>query len=165
MNKVDTELLSFFSEIQAAQQRIKPFIPTTPISDSFSISEETGKTVRLKWDNKLRTGSFKERGALNFLLSMTPEERAQGVIAASAGNHALGVSYYAQKLGVPCHLIMPVNAPLVKVGSCRSFGAKIIFRPTLQDAIISAKESAQQDNLTYLPPYDHLFTTKLHSWP
>ena len=151
-------LLPSLADIEAARQRIAPYIPVTPLSVATSISETLGRTVSFKWDNKLRTGSFKERGALNFLLSMDPQARSKGVIAASAGNHALGVSFHANRLSVPCHLVMPVNAPLVKVESCRAFGAKITLHGTLSDSITHAKEIAQKEGTTYLPPFDHLFT-------
>jgi threonine dehydratase len=153
-----TTPLPSLADIEAAQQRIAPYIPVTPVSIGTSISEALGRTVSFKWDNKLRTGSFKERGALNFLLSMDPQLRSKGVIAASAGNHALGVSYHANRLNVPCHLVMPLNAPLVKVESCRAFGAKITLHGTLSDSITRAKEIAQKEGITYLPPFDHLFT-------
>jgi threonine dehydratase len=141
--------------IRVAEQRIRPFLPVTPASKANSLAEKLGLELFIKWDNKLRTGSFKERGALNFLLSLDDATRGKGVIAASAGNHALGVSFHAQQLKAPCHLIMPVNAPLVKIESCRAFGASITQHGSLSDAIVLAKERSVKEGLTYIPPYDH----------
>ena len=145
------------SLIREAEQRIRPFLAATPVTSVNSLSQKLGIELLVKWDNKLRTGSFKERGALNFLLSLDAPTRARGVIAASAGNHALGVSFHAQQLKTPCHLIMPSNAPLVKVESCRRFGATITQHGSLADAIVLAKERAIHDGLTYIPPFDHEF--------
>ena len=85
------------AEIEAARARIAPHLPVTPVSHATMLSEELGKHITIKWDNKFRTGSFKERGALNFLLNLDQAARAKGICTASAGNHALGVSYHAQR--------------------------------------------------------------------
>ncbi len=143
------------SDIEAARARIAPHLPVTPVSEALSLSEELQRQIFLKWDNKLRTGSFKERGALNFLLSMPPKALAQGVCTASAGNHALGLSFHAQRLSAPCHIVMPVSAPIVKIQSCRAFGAEVIFRPTFQEALDYAQELARERGYTYVPPFDH----------
>ena len=143
------------SDIEAARARIAPHLPVTPVTQSLWLSEEFKRTVYLKWDNKLRTGSFKERGALNFLLSLDSATLARGVCTASAGNHALGLSFHAQRLGAPCHIVMPTNAPLVKIQSCRSVGAEVIFRRTFQEALEHAQELAREHGYTYVPPFDH----------
>ena len=116
------------SDIEAARTRLAPYLQVTPLTRAASLSEELQRDIFLKWDNKLRTGSFKERGALNFLLSLDKAALARGVCTASAGNHALGLSFHAQRLSVPCHIVMPINAPIVKSQSCRAFGAEVDHR-------------------------------------
>src|SRR5262249_17365785 len=102
-------------DIQAAQRRIRDSIYLSPCARSETFSQSTGNDVYLKLDNLQRTGAFKERGALNKLLSLGAEERKQGVIAASAGNHAQGVAYHAGKLGIRAQICMPLTTPLIKV--------------------------------------------------
>lgn len=143
------------AEIEAAKERLAPHLPVTPVSHAVSISEILGKHITIKWDNKLRTGSFKERGALNFLLCLDPAIRERGVCTASAGNHALGVSYHCQRLGIPCEIIVPVNAPLVKIERCKKFGAKISYQNSLAEAMVYAQNLARETNITYVPPFDH----------
>jgi len=144
-----------FADIELARDRISPFLPITPLTHSVSLSEEFQRSVFVKWDNKLRTGSFKERGALNFLLSMREDELSRGVCAASAGNHALALSFHANRLKVPCHLVMPTSAPLVKVESCRKLGAHIAQKANLVDCLEFAQELSKSEGLTFVPPYDH----------
>lgn len=143
------------ADIQAAQARLAPFLPITPVTKGLGLSDEFKRSIFCKWDNKLRTGSFKERGALNFLLSLSEAQLKKGVCAASAGNHALALSYHAHRLNVTCHLVMPTSAPLVKVESCRKLGAKITEAPSLYEAMPRAKELAQSEGYTYIPPFDH----------
>lgn len=150
------------SEIEAARERLRPHLPVTPVSAALSISEKINKRLHIKWDNKLRTGSFKERGALNFLLRLPPEVQRRGVCTASAGNHALGVSYHAQRLGISCEIVVPVNAPLVKIERCKRFGAKISYRASLSEAMEFAKELATSTGMTYVPPFDHLNVVEGH---
>jgi threonine dehydratase len=148
--------LPTLTEIAAARERLAPHLPVTPVSHALSLSETLLKEIYIKWDNKLRTGSFKERGALNFLLSLDPAVRARGVCTASAGNHALGVSYHAQRLGIPCDIIVPHNAPLVKVERCKKYGARISYQASLAEAMEHAQTMAREQNLTYVPPFDHI---------
>lgn len=143
------------SDIEAARARIAPYLPVTPVTTALGLSEEFNRTIYCKWDNKLRTGAFKERGALNFLLNLDKSALSRGVCAASAGNHALALSLHANRLGAPCHLVMPVSAPLVKVESCRRLGAKITQVPTLYEALEIAARWPQQYGYTYIPPFDH----------
>lgn len=113
------------SDIEAARVRIAGRVRTTPCARSRFLSEATGANVFLKMENLQLMGSFKERGACNRLLQLTPEERRRGVIAASAGNHALGVAYHARALGVPATIVMPRTSPLVKVMDTRALGATV----------------------------------------
>ena len=111
-----------FEDIEAARRRIGDAVFLSPCATSETLSKLTGTRLYLKLENLQMTGSFKERGACNKLMSLTAEERARGVIAASAGNHAQGVAYTAQRLGVAATIVMPEATPLVKVQSTRSFG-------------------------------------------
>lgn len=149
-------------EIEAAKERLSAHLPVTPVSYAASISEALGKHITIKWDNKFRTGSFKERGALNFLLSLDPVIRERGVCTASAGNHALGVSFHAQRLGIPCEIVVPFNAPLVKIERCRKLGAKISYQSSLAEAMVYAQNLARESDITYVPPFDHEFVVQGH---
>jgi threonine dehydratase len=143
------------ADIENARARLAPYLQMTPVTTAPGLSEEFSRNIYCKWDNKLRTGAFKERGALNFLLSLDKSALARGVCAASAGNHALALSLHSNRLGVPCHLVMPVSAPLVKVESCRRLGAKITQVPTLYEALELAAKWPEQHGYTYIPPFDH----------
>src|SRR4051794_21223413 len=115
-----------FQDIEAAAKRIAGQIAETPCPSSIPLSEATGMKIACKLEYLQRTGSFKERGARNALLLLSPEQKERGVIAASAGNHALGMAYHAQLLGIPATVIMPRFAPLTKVVNCRRFGASVV---------------------------------------
>lgn len=115
------------ADIHAARDRIGAIIYHSPCVYSETISRLTGARVYLKLDNLQMTGSFKERGALNRLLTLEPEERLRGVLAASAGNHGLAVAFHAQKLGIPATIVMPRFAPLIKASSARRYGAEVIL--------------------------------------
>ena len=143
------------SDIEAAQARLIPHIAVTPVTQAHALSDECNRTIYLKWDNKLRTGSFKERGALNFLLNLDAKTLAHGVCTASAGNHALGLSFHAQRLKAPCHIVMPTNAPLVKIQACRAVGAEITFKDNFSEALLYAQQMAHERKITYVPPFDH----------
>lgn len=147
-------------DIEAARSRISPHLPITPISLSAGLSELLDRPVHIKWDNKFRTGSFKERGALNFLLRLPEEQLARGVCAASAGNHALALSFHAKRLGSPCHLVMPAAAPLVKVESCRKLGAQIQQSGTLYECLQIAQELSAAKGYTFVPPFDHPYVVE-----
>src|SRR3954467_1152843 len=102
-------------DIRAATERIRGSVIRTPLLVSRTLSEVVGAEVWLKFENLQFTAAYKERGALNKLLQLSPEERQRGVIAASAGNHAQAVAYHAKRLGIPATIIMPANTPTVKV--------------------------------------------------
>jgi threonine dehydratase len=144
------------TQVREALERVRLVLPSSPCTPSLPFSELLGRDVLFKWDNKFKTGSFKERGAVNMLLSLTKEERAQGVCAASAGNHALALSYHAQLLGIPCLIVMPKHAPLVKVQSTKNRGAEVILEgETFQDAYALAQDIAKERSRIFVPPYDH----------
>src|ERR671920_813617 len=113
-------------DIRAAAQRIAGALEPTPCVHSRTLSRLTGAEVFLKFENLQFTASFKERGALNKLLALSEAERKRGVIAMSAGNHAQGVAYHAQRLGVPATIVMPEGTSFTKVKHTREFGAEVV---------------------------------------
>jgi threonine dehydratase len=114
-----------------------------------------GGRAFFKFENLQRTGSFKERGALNRILTMSEQERARGVIAASAGNHAQGVAYHAGRLGVRATVVMPERTPLVKVSSTEGFGARVILHgSTYDEAMEQALRLEEEHGYTLIPPFD-----------
>lgn len=142
-------------DIEAAAERIRGAVVNTPCPLSIPLSEVTGMQIFCKMENLQRTGSFKERGARNALLSLSETERARGVIAASAGNHALGLSCHGQLLGIPVTVVMPRFAPLTKVTNCRRFGAKIILHgTTFAEARSHADQIAASERLAYINGFD-----------
>jgi threonine dehydratase len=143
--------------IRAAAQRLIGHVETTPCLHSRTLSQITGAEVFLKFENLQFTGSFKERGALNKLSLLAPAARAQGVIAVSAGNHAQGVAYHAQRLGIPAVIVMPRFTPMVKIERTRGFGAEILLvGDSFDDAKIEAAAIAHSRGLTMVHPYDDL---------
>ncbi len=142
-------------DIQAARERIRNAIRSTPAPYSETLSREAGNTLYLKLENLHVTGSFKERGALNRILTMTAEERARGVIAASAGNHAQAVAYHAGKLGVRAQICMPLFTPLVKVAATRNWGAEVIlYGENFDEANQEARRRCDAGGLVFLHPFD-----------
>jgi threonine dehydratase len=143
------------SDIQAATARIRDSIYISPCARSETFSEATSNTVFLKLDNLQRTGAFKERGALNKLLTLTEEERKAGVIAASAGNHAQGVAYHAGKRGIRAQICMPLTTPLIKVSATKAYGAEVILHGANYDeACEEAIRRSKSGGLTFIHPFD-----------
>ena len=141
--------------VRAAAVAIADAVVNTPCLLSRTLSEITGAQVYLKFENHQFTASFKERGALNKLVSLAPEQCARGVIAASAGNHAQGVAYHARRLGIPAVIVMPRHTPAVKVEHTRAFGAKVVLEgEVFDDAKAHAYRLAEQRGLTMVHPYD-----------
>ena len=144
-----------YTDIQAAAEAIRGGVVETPWVESRVLSRMSGAEVGLKLENLQFTGSFKDRGALVKLLSLTPSERARGVIAMSAGNHGQAVAYHAQRLGVSAVIVMPRFTPSVKTEQTRGFGAEVILRgETLAEAGVLAREIAAERDLVFLHPYD-----------
>jgi len=142
-------------DIERAAERLRGHILETPCVESRTLSQIVGAQVFLKFENLQFTASFKERGACNKLAQLTPEERARGVIAMSAGNHAQGVAYHAQRLGVRAVIVMPRFTPDVKVERTRGFGAEVVLHgDTLDEARTHARELAQSQSLVFVHPYD-----------
>lgn len=143
------------ADIQAATARIRDSIYVSPCARSETFSEATGNTVFLKLDNLQRTGAFKERGALNKLLTLTEAERKAGVIAASAGNHAQGVAYHAGKRGIRAQICMPLTTPLIKVSATKAYGAEVIlYGANYDEACEEAIRRSKNEGLTFIHPFD-----------
>ncbi|HEY0200189.1 MAG TPA: threonine ammonia-lyase [Burkholderiaceae bacterium] len=142
-------------DIQAAAARLQGQVLDTPCMESRTLSQITGAQVFLKCENLQFTASFKERGACNKLVQLSPDQRAHGVVAMSAGNHAQGVAYHAQRLGVRAVIVMPRFTPGVKVERTRGFGAEVVLHgDTLDEAHAHAHALAQAQQLTFVHPYD-----------
>jgi threonine dehydratase len=144
-----------FGDVQAARQRIREFIYCSPAPHSAALSQMTGQQVFLKLDNLQRTGAFKERGALNKILTLTDDEKRRGVIAASAGNHAQAVAFHATQRGIKARIVMPLMTPLVKVSSTEGFGAEVVLHGANYDeACAEALQQGEADGMTFLHPFD-----------
>ena len=142
-------------DIRAAARTIEGEVVRTPLVPALRLSELLGCTLSLKLENLQFTGSFKDRGALNKLKSLDPDQAARGVIAMSAGNHAQGVAFHAERLGIPATIVMPEFAPFTKVERTRSFGARVVLAGETIDAAAEAAREIQRDqNLTFIHPYD-----------
>lgn len=142
-------------DIRAAAVRLAGHIERTPCRHSRTLSEITGADVWVKFENLQFTAAYKERGALNKLLLMSDADRARGVIAASAGNHAQGLAYHGARLGVPVTIVMPKGTPFVKVEHTRQHGAEVvIFGDTYDEAAAHAQELREVRGLTFVHPFD-----------
>ena len=143
------------SDIQAALERIRVDIRVSPCPRSETFSGLTSNFIFLKLDNQQRTGAFKERGALNKLLTLNPEERSHGVIAASAGNHAQGVAYHAGRHKIHARIVMPLPTPLTKVSATRAYGAEVLLHGANYDeAYEKAVEQSKDERLTLIHAFD-----------
>ena len=143
------------SDVKAALGRIRESIYLSPCARSETFSRLTGNSIFLKLDNQQRTGAFKERGALNKLLTLTNDERNRGVIAASAGNHAQGLAYHAGRHGIRAHIYMPLTTPLTKVSATRGYGADVILHGANYDeAYHEALQRSERDHLTLVHAFD-----------
>jgi threonine dehydratase len=142
-------------DIRAAAERIKGAVIRTPMLVSQTLSEIIGAEVWLKFENLQFTAAYKERGALNKLLQLSPEERQRGVIAASAGNHAQAVAYHAKRLGIPAVIVMPESTPTVKVTQTAGFGAEVVLHGDMfDDAYAKARELALEKGYVFVHPFD-----------
>ncbi|MCB2046520.1 MAG: threonine ammonia-lyase [Novosphingobium sp.] len=142
-------------DIRAAAARLEGAIVRTPTLRSHTLSQITGANIFLKFENHQFTAAYKERGALNALLLMNEEQRARGVIAASAGNHSQGVSYHGTRLGVPVTIVMPRTTPHVKIMQTESVGGKVILEGENYDqAYAHARRLETELGLTFIHPFD-----------
>ncbi len=142
-------------DIEQAQKNIGSYAKLTPLTQSKFLSELCGGNVFLKWENQQPTHSFKIRGVINKLLSLTTEEKAKGIVTASAGNHGQAVAYGAQKLGFKAKIVVPTHTPQVKVDGIRQFGAELVlYGETYDQAEKKAKELAMQEGRLFISPYN-----------
>ena len=144
-------------DIRAAAARLAGHIERTPCRYSKTLSEITGAQVWVKFENLQFTAAYKERGALNKLMLMSEADKAKGVIAASAGNHAQGLAYHATRLGVPSTIVMPKGTPFVKVEHTRAHGANVVIEgETYDDAYAHAMKLKDERGLTFVHPFNDL---------
>lgn len=148
-------MIPTFADIEAAAQRIKPYAIRTPLVESWVLNAETGARVFLKLENLQRTGSFKFRGALNRIAMIPEQERGNGVVAFSTGNHAQGVAAAAQIFGMPAVIVMPSDAPRPKVEGTRAFGAAIVeYDRVKEDREAIASRIAAERGAVLVKPFD-----------
>ena len=149
-----TDLLTL-DDVRAAAARIEGAVVRTPMQRSQTLSEITGADIWLKFENHQFTAAYKERGALNALLHLSDEQKARGVIAASAGNHSQGLSYHGRRLRVPVTIVMPQTTPSVKVMQTESVGGQVVLHgETFDEAYAHARELEQERGLTFVHPFD-----------
>ena len=145
------------ADFEAARERIGGVINVTPMESSRFLSEVLGAPVYLKCENLQRTGSYKIRGAYNRLFLLSDEEKARGVVAASAGNHAQGVALAARELGIKATIFMPLGVPLPKLQATRDYGADVVLRGhTVSEPLLAAAEFARESGAIFIHPFDHL---------
>jgi threonine dehydratase len=150
-----TEFAISLADIEAAARAIKAHVIATPLVAAPGLSALTGADVFVKYENMQATASFKERGAVNRLLQLTPDERKRGVIAMSAGNHAQGLAYHAARLGIPATIVMPEPTPIVKVEKTASHGASVVLHgETLADSAARVADIIAAEGLVLVHPYD-----------
>ena len=143
------------SDVEAARQRLSKAIYASPCAYSETLSRLTGSRCFVKLENLQMTGSFKERGAANKLLTLSDAERARGVVAASAGNHGLAVAFHSERLGIRSVIVMPEWAPLIKVTSARYHGAEVVLAGANYDeAYAHARQIQTERGLTFIHPFD-----------
>ena len=141
--------------IRQAAETLRAQVVRTPLVPAFRLSRQLGCELFLKCENFQVTGSFKDRGACNKLMRLDPAQARRGVIAMSAGNHAQGVAYHAQRLGIPATIVMPEFAPFTKVQRTRAYGARVVqVGDTLDVSAGKAREIAEAEGLTFVHPYD-----------
>ncbi len=145
------------AEFQEARDRISPVVSATPMESSRYLGEVLGRPVYLKCENLQRTGSYKIRGAYNRLSRLSDEEKARGVVAASAGNHAQGVALAARELGIRATIFMPIGVPLPKLQATKDYGAEVVLRGhTVDEPLRAAAEFAAETGAVLIHPFDHV---------
>ena len=155
MSELPSSLSISLADVVSARERIRGSIYGSPCPHSQMLSALTGQQVYLKLENLQMTGSFKERGALNRITLLTPEQAARGVVAASAGNHAQGVAYHATSRGIRALIVMPLATPLVKVTATRGFGAEVVLHGANYDeACEEATRLCRAEGMTFIHPFD-----------
>ncbi|MGA0563021.1 threonine ammonia-lyase [Ancylobacter sp. VNQ12] len=146
------------ADVTAAREVLAGAVLRTPTLPAPRLSAITGAHVFVKYENLQVTASFKERGALNKLASLSPQERAAGVVAMSAGNHAQAVAYHAARLGIRATIVMPKHTPIVKVAATEAHGARVVLHgESVGDASVEADRIAREESLVWVHPYDDAF--------
>jgi threonine dehydratase len=144
------------ADVDAAAERIGALLQRTPVELSRAVSEASGIRTLLKCEHLQRTGSFKIRGAANRIAELSYDERARGVVCASAGNHAQGVALSARRIGAPATVFMPAGAPLPKVEATRAYGAEVVLTgESFDEAYAASRERTAREGATYIHPFDH----------
>jgi threonine dehydratase len=150
-----TKTAPTLADIEAARERIGRYVRLTPVSTSESLRRETGRTCFLKAENLQRTGSFKIRGAVSCMTTLTPEQTAAGVIAASAGNHGQAVAWAARELGIRATIYMPEDAPMAKVEPTLTYGGEAVLTGAdFDEALVEALRAVEQTGATFVPPFE-----------
>ena len=145
------------ADVEAARVVVSRVAEVTPMETSRYLSELLGAPVHLKCENLQRTGSYKIRGAYNRISRLSDEEKARGVVAASAGNHAQGVAFAARELGIAATIFMPIGVALPKLQATRHYGAEVVLRGhTVSEPLKAAQEFAERTGAVYIPPFDHI---------
>ena len=143
------------SDVLEARERLGDQVVLTPCTKSMAFGDLLACSLWLKFETRQRTGSFKDRGALNKLLLLSDEERLQGIVTASAGNHAQAVAHHASRLGIPATVVMPIGTPLVKSANTSGFGARVILHgDTVSESLAEALRLVEQDGFTMVHPFD-----------
>ncbi len=156
MTDTTTPLIPTLDDIEKARETIAGVARVTPMETSQFLAELLGSPVHLKCENLQRTGAYKVRGAYNRLSTLTAEQRAAGVVAASAGNHAQGVALAARELGIPATIFTPVGVALPKLQATRHYGAEVVLRGhSVEEALSAAKDFAARTGAVFIPPFDH----------
>ncbi len=156
MTDTTTPLIPTLDDIEKARVTIAGVARVTPMETSQFLAEVLGSPVHLKCENLQRTGAYKVRGAYNRLSTLTAEQRAAGVVAASAGNHAQGVALAARELGIPATIFTPVGVALPKLQATRHYGAEVVLRGhSVEEALSAAKDFANRTGAVFIPPFDH----------
>ena len=155
MTTTGSALAVTVEDVRAAAIAIAGQVVHTPTLRSRTLSAITGVELWVKFENLQFTSSFKDRGSLNRLLQLTPDERRRGVIAMSAGNHAQGLAYHATRLGIPSTIVMPKLTPNTKVAGTEALGAKVVLHgKDIAEAMVLARSMAEEQGLVWVPPYD-----------
>jgi threonine dehydratase len=150
-----TEIAPSLADILDARERLIGIARETPVYGSETLSRATGRKVSLKAENLQRTGAFKVRGAVNRIATLSAEQRAAGVVAASAGNHGQAVAWAARQAGIPARIYVPQDAPMAKVEACRTYGAELIMEGTgFEEALSAAMASVEETGATFVHPFE-----------
>jgi threo-3-hydroxy-L-aspartate ammonia-lyase len=148
--------LPTFADVEAAAKRLEGYANRTPVNTSRTLDERLGAEVFFKCENFQRMGAFKFRGAFNALSKFTPEQRKGGVVAFSSGNHAQGIALSARLLGMPATIVMPQDAPALKVAATKGYGASVVLYDRYkEDREAIGRDLAEKHGMTLIPPYDH----------